>query len=533
MKRVRTTKVIIALICLMLLVLFACDNEQEESFTEITITSPASEAIVDHMVRITAAVLDSVNVTQVEFYLDGDSLATITDRPYVIDWNTEIVLNGTHKIYCKAYDISGNVAKSDEIRVTVKNFLFSARFTDNWVETYSNLGVIYVSDMEGNLLKEALFHGDEKFELAQTPSMGALPDRISVTVLYYGYSMPEAITYFDIPRGSYWTFNSEKRYSFGNQYQVEFSFSNEPEHNGFLISNKWTGYCGLGGTGLIESYTLSFRALPARCFISYLSGESGASYLWVNDITEDHYDVDLTSLEMMTPAKIELGEVLHECRLSLFGFSDPGNHYTEDYWLNLDYSSTTGIDSVTVYYLPDEFSDYHTEIWSYHDWFSEKWVQETYGDIPVTFSRIDADFTITSSTIDDFAIETTGSCDVIKSDWYDYENSNYWDCYSPSDITQYALPEPGPVALQRFPDLEMDNYELRNVTLIEHSQLSSYEEMIEIQFNSSDLFFNIVNDIRTRIKYTDEYRNRQIEEGIDPHKQRERYYDQVRERLRD
>jgi len=39
--------------------------------------------------------------------------------------------------------------------------------------------------------------------------------------------------------------------------------------------------------------------------------------------------------------------------------------------------------------------------------------------------------------------------------------------------------------------------------LIEYSELSSYEEILDIIFNSTDYFYDVVNDFRARIKYYD------------------------------
>jgi hypothetical protein len=380
--------------------------------------------------------------------------------------------------------------------------------------------------MDGNLLKEVLWDGTEKIELAQTPAMENLSDKITVTTIYRGYSLQNAQTYFDIPRGSSWTFKSAEHLAPSSNYDVEFTFINEPEHDAFLISNQWTGYGVSGYSGLIESKSLPFYSLPARCFFSFSSENWGAGYQWVNNITEEHYEVDFSNIEMMTAANIDLGNALGGYSTSLHGFSQPENHYDEDFWLNRNRCLISGIDSVAIYYPLGEFPEYHTEISVYDDMYPNKWGQETYGDISETFTRIDADFTIIDNSKENFTIEATGTYDIIKSNWWDMENWVAWEAYSPSGLTHYTLPEPCPLALERYPDFGLNLYDLSYVSLIDHTQISSYKEIIEIQFNSPDLFFDVINDMKTRVKHSEENRSRQIEEEMNPHMQGERYYDQ-------
>jgi large repetitive protein len=51
-----------------------------------------------------------VRVSRVEFYVNGALLATDTQAPYAVTWNTRKALPGANTITAVAYDSSNNAA---------------------------------------------------------------------------------------------------------------------------------------------------------------------------------------------------------------------------------------------------------------------------------------------------------------------------------------------------------------------------------------------------------------------------------------
>lgn len=89
----------------------------------VAITSPGNNATVSGTVGLTANATDNVGVAKVEYYLNGNMLATTNLSPYSFNWNTKLIVNGTYTLTAKAYDAAGNVAQSASVAVTVKNTL--------------------------------------------------------------------------------------------------------------------------------------------------------------------------------------------------------------------------------------------------------------------------------------------------------------------------------------------------------------------------------------------------------------------------
>src|SRR4030067_2450155 len=86
----------------------------------VEITNPDDQAVVSGTTLVTANATDDVEVTKVEFYIDGFLKLTDISAPYTFSWDTPSVVNGSHTITAVAYDKVGKSA-SDTITVTVTN----------------------------------------------------------------------------------------------------------------------------------------------------------------------------------------------------------------------------------------------------------------------------------------------------------------------------------------------------------------------------------------------------------------------------
>lgn len=87
-----------------------------------TITAPAANASLSMTQSVTATATDAVGVTKVEFYMDGQLLASDTAAPYSYSLDTTKYTTGTHSLQTKAYDAAGNTGSSTAVSVTIKNF---------------------------------------------------------------------------------------------------------------------------------------------------------------------------------------------------------------------------------------------------------------------------------------------------------------------------------------------------------------------------------------------------------------------------
>jgi hypothetical protein len=87
----------------------------------VALTDPADGAIVAGNDVLTAATASDDNgVTEVEFFVDGNSIGVDTNAPYSVSWDSTSVADGAHNISATATD-SSNQTSSDSVMVTVDN----------------------------------------------------------------------------------------------------------------------------------------------------------------------------------------------------------------------------------------------------------------------------------------------------------------------------------------------------------------------------------------------------------------------------
>lgn len=86
---------------------------------QISFTSPLPSATIDTDPDIAVAIVDTTGVTQVQYSLDGEPLATLTSPPWTWRWPIAAVSDGTHTLTALAINAAGRTAQT-EVSVTVQ-----------------------------------------------------------------------------------------------------------------------------------------------------------------------------------------------------------------------------------------------------------------------------------------------------------------------------------------------------------------------------------------------------------------------------
>ncbi|MBT6939517.1 MAG: Ig-like domain-containing protein [Candidatus Marinimicrobia bacterium] len=494
------------LLSVLFLIYWGCEEEVDTTPPDISIASPVDGAIVSDTITIKTVVADNDGINNVEFYLDGDLLATVSEEPFQTEWNTSESSNGEHTLQCKAVDNSDNETLSESIQVTVANALFTANFTNDWLCADCGEGIIFISDMDGNVLAEATWTGNASFEIEAPEDLTEFPERVSVTTVRQG----GLTTNLDIPVGSSWTWGDYYLSpDYDNPINVEFGFQNIPDHAGYVLSSLWSSYVSNSGI-IYRPYSFDFYESPMDIYLKLNTADSGPKYLWINDITGGYYQINLSNMSETESQTIDLQGNSVGFRKYLYGYPTPGSRNTGRYRLDYGYDYDSTVAEIKVYYPLSTFSDYRTSLYFYDsDNTNDYWYQSVYGDIPNTFDKIDADFDFISTTPTNFQISTTSSNFDQISSWWTQSGDNYysWYFYGPNDLTSYSLPNLPNSVLNKYSDIEMQLFELSYTDLIDYSELDSFENILDILFNSSDYFYNVVNDFRSRLKYYDSGRS--------------------------
>jgi hypothetical protein len=92
----------------------------EDTPPAVTVSAPSG--VLSGVVTISATATDnSDGVSRVEFYVDGNLRWVETAAPYVWDFDTSFVSNGTHSLQVMAYDAAGNVGVASTNITTSNN----------------------------------------------------------------------------------------------------------------------------------------------------------------------------------------------------------------------------------------------------------------------------------------------------------------------------------------------------------------------------------------------------------------------------
>lgn len=94
-----------------------------DDWPTVSITSPGEGATVSGTLTITATASDDVGVSQVEFFVDGESigLGSSSEAGWSIGWNTTTYSNEDHRLTARATDSANQSTTSDAVNVTVSN----------------------------------------------------------------------------------------------------------------------------------------------------------------------------------------------------------------------------------------------------------------------------------------------------------------------------------------------------------------------------------------------------------------------------
>lgn len=87
---------------------------------EVTFDTPHPGDVVSGIVGVQVSAFDNVSVEKVQIFIDGTLRGTFYERPYFVQWNVQILPQGSsHTLKAEAIDPSQNKG-SAEITVTVQ-----------------------------------------------------------------------------------------------------------------------------------------------------------------------------------------------------------------------------------------------------------------------------------------------------------------------------------------------------------------------------------------------------------------------------
>jgi hypothetical protein len=93
----------------------------DETLPTVSITDPVDGETVQGVVPVKVTATDNVRVDRVELWVDGALKQTDNVSPFAFDWDARSTPDGDHTLEARAFDPSGNSARSGVLTVTVFN----------------------------------------------------------------------------------------------------------------------------------------------------------------------------------------------------------------------------------------------------------------------------------------------------------------------------------------------------------------------------------------------------------------------------
>lgn len=341
--------------------------------------------------------------------------------------------------------------------------LLTVHFHEFFLAERAAEGLIFASDLQGNVLDEAIFSGESTVVLKNNT---VHPDSISFTIVTYTEWNMDLTTEIGVPFGAERTFGDNRRpYPDG---LAEVTLLNAPDCDRYWL----TGNAGSVGSN---------GHLPSRVFVSIM-GESTDGFLsvhpldsqpigaWLRDIRVDETDtLDFEEQSVFLPLichSILIPSEGHILTGSLHNFS-PLN--TERNRLLFDYQRfEQAIPDTLFLYGPDlEIQEQRTYLSMFTVGYPHtNYTLEKLGAVPSAFTKMEGQLSIASASPDSFAFSSTGSWERFKCKWsQDIQVNSTWFIEGPWPIQSFPLPQFPQSFIDLFPDYNPEGYELDNIEI--------------------------------------------------------------------
>ena len=126
------------------------DNNQSDISSDIIITYPINNSTIMDTIFVRCDSIKNLEVVRLDLFVNGDSISSTSNFPFVLPFITNNYNNGTHSIYVKAlYDYDSEY-QSNPIIVNINNFLvFSNAFGQ---ENIHEVGLSIIQDNDSSFI---------------------------------------------------------------------------------------------------------------------------------------------------------------------------------------------------------------------------------------------------------------------------------------------------------------------------------------------------------------------------------------------
>tara|TARA_X000001036_G_scaffold139892_1_gene132668 strand:+ start:3841 stop:5100 length:1260 start_codon:yes stop_codon:yes gene_type:complete len=377
---------------------------------------------------------------------------------------------------------------------TVDSTLITATFKNNWVRS-DIVSYLAVHSLDGTLLADTSFTGNTSFSL-NTADGESAPDRILVTTITTDeYDNVEVVTNAGIKSDVNWIWEGVPDTYDDDIGVSEYTFVNMSDFDRAVISAN-NSYVRTGNGMFDETYSLVHRGpnnTEDVLLMAYKTDGSGY-YKLFQDVEAGNSTIEVDGNELI-PATYKLidnntSEVAdaifidaYENNESNLSANDHRLKY-RGYYPDQDYDENGDFHA----HYPPIYSKYKTGITTgvYGNSDTKYWYQRTYGDIPNSVEKINADFELINSSSDNFEISTTGVFDnayFLFSGENDYTTVNWMVFVNPEILDEFnSLPSMSSDAMP-YSGLANTSFTLIRISLTDYLCVEDNDTWTDLLFS--------------------------------------------------
>ena len=363
---------------------------------------------------------------------------------------------------------------------------------------------LVISDEDGEILADTSFQGDVSFNLSTDQNVNA-PDKINITLIGMDtWGQLAVTTNLSVDKGANWTWDNpyhDRPEIVGSSH---YTFSNVSENNISRVVLSSNGRNSRFSVSPTSTYSLDHYHLIEDVSIMAYKQDGTAIYTILEDVQiEQTYNVDLSTF---LPANYKIitnstGEDSDNITLQAVDVNESVIQYNRHRFTDRGYIEGLGWNTNGDFFVnyPSEFSKFGTGIGvgQYSVVGEKSWFQRTWGDIPESVEKINADITLVKSDPLDFEVSTNGVFDRWDAHFADSLSNINWTFYINPNISSASIPILPSSVYAEYPELSSAYFIMTSIGAVDYLCVDSYQEWLELYFSTDGYYGDFCPEYRS------------------------------------
>ncbi|MEN8008463.1 MAG: hypothetical protein ABFS42_15750 [Candidatus Krumholzibacteriota bacterium] len=320
---------------------------------------------------------------------------------------------------------------------------------DYFLDSDTTMSLVFASDPEGNVLDVAPWSGTSTVVLKNSDIH---PETVSFTIAQHFDFGLMLSTQLGVPAGSVKTLIGNLQHPFAGSAEV--TFLNAPECLRYRMA--YNNYSTTGLNPFPTSQRIQIFGGSTDLFVRIDPVDAPPLGGWRRNLQPG--DTDTLDFEKpgdvapLTATSVQIPSGGDRIICSLRGTVETESGRT---FLRLDNQSFDGVipESVTLYVPEYDPSNLVTSFYQNTDGSPDSFYwQESTGPVPASFTNLEGELSVTSTSPDSVAFTTTSSWDRLLTAWFTKNLSSSWWVEGPAPIRTFALPRLPEEITELIPD---------------------------------------------------------------------------------